>query len=115
MCDEPHTRGLMNARVAMAFRSRFKDALPAVNARGFGEALIAIDNPIAGRVPAPDDASLPGWDVGYYMVGLGTSGRVSADCYGHVFLCRTAGHLFPMRVGYRYSFKYFGFSIIIAC
>jgi hypothetical protein len=61
----PHTRGLTKARVTAAFRSRFKDALLAANARGFGEALIATGNPIAGWVPAPDDAGLPGWDVGY--------------------------------------------------
>ncbi len=44
----PHTRGITKARVTAAFRSRFKDALLAANARGFGEALIATGNPIAG-------------------------------------------------------------------
>ena len=63
--SSPHARGLTKTRVTAAFRSRFKDALLAANARGFGEALIATGNPIAGWVPAPDDAGLPGWDVGY--------------------------------------------------
>ena len=61
----PHTRGLTKARVTAAFRSKFKDALLAANARGFGEALTATGNQIAGWAPAPDDAGLPGWDVGY--------------------------------------------------
>ena len=62
---DPYTRGLTKAKVTGAYRSRFKDALLAANARGFGEALIATGNPIAGWVPAPDDACLPGWDVRY--------------------------------------------------
>ena len=41
-------RGLSKAKVAPAFRSRFKDALLAANAREFDEALVAADSPIAG-------------------------------------------------------------------
>ena len=62
---DPLNRGRSKSQVTAAFRSRFKDALLAANARGFGEALIATGNPIAGWVCAPDDACLPDWNVGY--------------------------------------------------
>ena len=61
----PMSRGLSKAKVTAAFRSRFKDALLAANARGFGEALVAAGNPIAGWVHAPDDACLPDWEGPY--------------------------------------------------
>ena len=61
----PLSRGLSKAKVTAAFRSRFKDALLAANARGFGEALVAAGNPIAGWVHAPDDACLPDWEGPY--------------------------------------------------
>ena len=61
----PLSRGLPKAKVTAAFRSRFKDALLAANARGFGEALVAAGNPIAGWDHAPDDACLPDWEGPY--------------------------------------------------
>ena len=61
----PLSRGLTNEKTTAALRTRFKDAILAVNARGFGEALIATDNPVAGWVPAPDDGDLPGWGALY--------------------------------------------------
>ena len=61
----PLSRGLTKGKTTAAFRTRFKDAILAVNARGFGEALIATGNPIAGWVPAPDDGDLPGWGALY--------------------------------------------------
>ena len=56
---------MTKGKATAAFRTRFKDAILAVNARGFGEALIATGNPIAGWVLAPDDGDLPGWEAPY--------------------------------------------------
>ena len=53
------------AKTTAAFRTRLKDALMAVNAEGFGRALIAAGTPMGGWVHAPDDADLGSWDVEY--------------------------------------------------
>jgi hypothetical protein len=65
----PMSRGLSKARFTAVFRTRFKDNLLAVNAEGFGQALVAAGNPISGWVVAPDDCvwdgEAPSWISSY--------------------------------------------------
>ena len=44
----PLTMGLSKTKITAIFRTKFKDALMAANAQGFGRALMAAGNPIAG-------------------------------------------------------------------
>ena len=63
--NSPFSCGRTKARATAAYRTRLKDGLLAVNAEGFGRALMATGNPIGGWVSAPDDADLCSWDVPY--------------------------------------------------
>jgi hypothetical protein len=64
----PSSMGMTRAKYTAIYRTRFKDALLCANARGFGRALLAAGNPMAGWVLAPGDEheDLPDWDVYNY-------------------------------------------------
>ena len=59
------TMGQPRKRFTGAFRSRLKDHIMAVNARGFGRALMAAGNPMTGHVLDPADIDLPSWEEEY--------------------------------------------------
>ena len=63
------SRGMSRSKYTAIFRTRMKDALLAANAEGFGQALVAAGNPIAGWVVPPDnfdwDSSSPEWITTY--------------------------------------------------
>ena len=59
------TMGQPRKRFTGAFRSKLKDHIMAVNARGFGRALMATGNPMTGHVVDPADIDLPSWEGEY--------------------------------------------------
>jgi hypothetical protein len=59
-------RGLSRSKTTAIFRTKLKDALLAANARGFGQALVAAGNPMAGWMLPPDELDMPDWDVHNY-------------------------------------------------
>jgi hypothetical protein len=62
----PLSRGLSRAKYTAIYRTKLKDALLCANASGFGQALVAAGNPMAGWVRQPDEWDLPCWDVNSY-------------------------------------------------
>jgi hypothetical protein len=61
----PAAMGMTKAKFTAMYRTRFKDALLCANASGFGRALLAAGNPMAGWALAPgdEDDDLPDWDL----------------------------------------------------
>ena len=61
----PMSMGWTKAKHTALYRTRFKDALLCANASGFGRALLAAGNPMAGWALAPGDEQddLPAWDL----------------------------------------------------
>ena len=63
------SRGMSKSKLTAIFRTKLKDGVLAANAEGFGQALVAAGNPIAGWVVAPDDfdwdSSGASWIVNY--------------------------------------------------
>ena len=59
--------GISLKRRTAEFRTRFKDALMAANAAGFGSTLAHAGTPRAGRSLSPADAfgGLPDWEIIY--------------------------------------------------
>jgi hypothetical protein len=66
--NAPKSMGLTRPKFTAIYRTRFKDALLCANARGFGRALLAAGNPMAGWALAPGDEheDLPDWDIYNY-------------------------------------------------
>ena len=62
----PLTMGLSKTKFTTIFRTKFKDALMAANAQGFGRALMAAGSPIAGWVQPHDEDELQSWDYHKY-------------------------------------------------
>ena len=61
-------RGLSRKKFTAIFRTKLKDAILAANAAGFGQALMAAGNPMAGWMMAPEsiESDLPDWDINNY-------------------------------------------------